>query len=173
MVALKPCPRARLFLWPETILNVLFPLDISPRKGYTISMKREFTERQTDFAIAIREIAKTPSTDSWGAFTDFTRAIASMLEGAEGLVHPFEMNKRFAGAWRDYAKFYQEENHRILRDCLGGQKEYDRVRNHPNGRTAIQRIQGRIKEIHGGLTPGMEVNVDIGDILVDELGETT
>ena len=135
-------------------------------------MKRELTERQTDFSISIREVAKTPDNESWGAFIDFTRAVATMLEGAESLVHPTEMQKRFAGTWEAYAKMWSTEHNRILRDCLGSQKEFDRVRSHPNGRSAIGRILSRVKEIHGELSPGMSVNVDVGDILVDELGES-
>ena len=133
-------------------------------------MEREFTERQTDFSIAIREVANTPDNESWGAFTDFTRAVSTMLEGAESLVHPTEMQKRFAGVWEAYAKMWTTEHNRIVRDCLGSQQEFDRVKNHPNGRTAIGRILNRVKEVHGELTPGMNVDVDVGDIL-DELEE--
>lgn len=135
-------------------------------------MKQAFTERETDFAIAIREVANTPDNESWGVFTDFTREVSRMLEGAEGLVHPTEMQKRFAGAWELYAKMWTTENKRIVRDCLGSQEEYDRIKGHPNGRSAIVRILSRVKEIHGELTPGMNVDVDVKDILMDELGET-
>lgn len=137
-------------------------------------MKRELlTDRQADFAIAIREVSKTPDNEAWGACTDFTRAVATMLEGAESLIHPSEMDKRFKAAWEASAKLWTTEHNRIVRDCLGSQKELDRVRAHPNGRAAIVRILSRVKEIHGELTPGMSIDVDVGDILIDELGETT
>lgn len=95
-----------------------------------------------------------------------------MLEGAESLIHPTEMQKHFSAAWESYAVgVWAGEHNRIVRDCLGGsQKEFERVKAHPNGRAAIQRIISRVKEVHGELTPGMKVNdVDIGDILVDEI----
>lgn len=137
-------------------------------------MKRELlTDRQTDIAIAIREVVKTPDSEAWACFTDFTRAVATMLEGAEGLIHITEMDKRFKGAWQAYANMWAAEHNRIIRDCLGSQKEFDRVRSHPNGRAAIGRIMSRIREVHGEITPGMNVDVDVGDILIDELGETT
>lgn len=133
-------------------------------------MKQELTDRQTDFSIAIREIAKIPDGESWGVFTDFLRSISLTIEGAESLIPPTDMQVRFAGAWEAYAKMWGAEHNRIVRDCLGSQKEFDRVRNHPNGRSAIGRILSRVKEIHGELTPGMEVNVDVKDILY-EMGE--
>ena len=138
-------------------------------------MKRELlTDRQTDIAIAIREVVKTPDSEAWACFTDFTRAVATMLEGAEGLIHTTEMQQRFARAWEAYApKLWSTEHNRIVRDCLGSQEEFDRVKAHPNGRAAIVRILSRVKEIHGDLTPGMSIDVDVGDILIDELGETT
>lgn len=136
-------------------------------------MKQELTERQIELAIAIREVTKTPTNDSWGAFTDLTRAVAQIVEGAESLIHPTEMQKRFARAWESHAKMWLGEHDRIIRDCLGGsQKEFDRVRSHPNGGTAIRRILSRVKEVYGELTPGMKVDVNVSDILIDELGET-
>lgn len=136
-------------------------------------MRRELTERQSEVAIALREVAKTPNSEAWGAFTDFISSVAQIVEGVESLINPFEMQKRFAGAWEACAKIWMDENYRIVRDCLGSDAEFERVRNHPNGRTAIGRILNRVREVHGELTPGMVINVEVGDILVEELGETT
>lgn len=151
----------------------MFPLDILPRKGYTVSMKRVLTDRQTELAIVIREATKTPRDEAWGPFTDFTRSIAEMTEGAEVLIHPAQMQKRFARGWESYARLWESVHNQIVRDCLGSQEEF--VRNHPKGRKAIQRILSRVRETYGGLTPGMTVDVKslhIEDILSDELGET-
>ena len=135
-------------------------------------MKQPFNSRQTELAIAIREAVKTPDDDQlWGDFTDFTRAIATLIEGAETLTRPQDMHSRFSVAWKASAKLWTASNNRIIRNCLGSQEEYDRVMNHPNGRNARGRILSRVKEIHGELTPGMDVDVDVGDILIDELGE--
>lgn len=149
----------------------LFSLDIIGKICYTLSMKQELNNRQTEIAIAIREIVKIPDNESWGAFNDFTRAIATMIEGAETLTQPIEMNKRFGRAWKSGAQIWSIENRRIVQDCLGGEEKYNEVRTHPNGNKTIRRILSRIKEVYGDLTPGMTVDVDVGDILVDELGE--
>lgn len=133
-------------------------------------MKQEMTERQAEIAIALREVAKTPENESWGAFIDFISAAATMVEGVESLVHPAKMQPRFAVAWQAYAEMWQTEYNRIIRDCLGSQEEFDRVKSHPNGGNAIGRILSRVKQIHGELTPGMAVKVDVGDILLEELG---
>lgn len=132
----------------------------------------ELTNRQIEVSAAIREIVNIPGGESWGKFTDVMRAMSQMLEGAESLVHPAEMQKRFSRAWESYAGMWAGEHNRIVRDCLGGsQQEFERVRNHPNGKAAIGRILTRVKEVHGELTPGMEIDVNVGDILDDlELG---
>lgn len=138
-------------------------------------MKRVLTDRQTELAIVIREATKTPRDEAWGPFTDFTRSIAEMTEGAEVLIHPAQMQKRFARGWESYARLYPCVHDLVMRDCLGSQEELDRVKNHPKGRKAIQRILSRVRETYGGLTPGMTVDVKslhIEDILSDELGET-
>ncbi len=128
------------------------------------------TDRQAELSVAIREVANIPDNDSWGPFGDFTRAVACMIDGAEGLRHPSEMQKRFAGAWAAYAKMWATEHNRIVRECLGGsQKELERVKSHPNGRAAIGKILNRVKEVHGDLTPGMAINVNVGDILLEEI----
>lgn len=134
-------------------------------------MKQELNDRQTEIAIAIREVAKIPDSESWGAFNDFTRAIATIIEGAETLTRPQEMNKRFGSAWQAAAKIWSTETHRIILDCLGSEEEYQRISHHPNGHKTIKRILSRVKEVHGNLTPGMEIDVDIDDILIEELGE--
>lgn len=137
-------------------------------------MKRELTERQTELAIVIREATKTPRDEaSWGPFTDFMRSIAEMVEGAETLIHPAQMQKRFARGWESYARLWGGVHNQIIRDCLGSEEEFERVRNHPKGKTVICRILNRVKEVHGALTPGMEVDIDIDDILLDELGQET
>ncbi len=130
----------------------------------------KLNDRQFELATAIREIANVPDSEAWGDFIDFTRAMASMLEGAETLAHPNEMQKRFSAAWHASAALWGTEHRRIFKDCLGGQEAYDRVKAHPNGNAALSRILSRVKETHGNITPGMSVNVDIGDILSDELG---
>lgn len=160
--------RGKVFLL-DWLNNQCFRLDIFAQKWYTLGMR--LNDRQLDIRIALAAIAKVPISDSWGDFIDMTRAIASMVEGAETLVHPTEMQTRFAVAWQAYAKMWSGEHNRIIRDCLGSQAEFDRVKSHPNGRTAINRILQRVKEVHGKLTPGMEVNVSVDDILVDELTE--
>lgn len=147
-------------------------LDIGRETGYSIGMVQKFTERQIEVSIAIREVVKTPDGESWGAFTDVMRAMAKMIEGAESLVRPKEMQKRFSLAWETYAGMWKEEHNRIVRDCLGGQKEFDRVSNHPNGKAAFGRILNRVKEVHGTITAGMEIDIQVDDILIDELGET-
>lgn len=132
----------------------------------------ELTDRQSEIRMAINEVAKTPVNDSWGDFIDFTRAVATMIEGVETLVSPQVMEKRFSAAWQAFAKICVAENNRILRDCLGSDEEFDRVKNHPNGGNALGRILRRVKDVHGELTPGMSIDVDIDDILADELGDT-
>lgn len=135
-------------------------------------MKSVFNNRQTELAIAIREAAKTPDDEHlWGNFTDFTRAIAALIEGAETLTRPKDMHKKFSIAWKASAELWTAANDRIIRNCLGSQEEYNRVMNHPNARNARGRILSRVKEVYGDLTPGMEIDVDVGDILIDELGE--
>ncbi len=133
--------------------------------------KQQLTARQLDIAVALREVIKTPDTEAWGACTDFTRAVSVMFEGVEGLIHPVKMQKRFALAWEAYVAVWSSEHNRILRDCLGGQKEFDRVKSHPNGKNALGRILLRVVETHGHLTSGMVVDVEVADILSDELGE--
>lgn len=135
-------------------------------------MKSKLTDRQTEIAISVRELAKTPENDSWGDFVDFTRAVATMIEGVEALIHPSEMQTRFSQAWQAYANLWGTEHNRIIRDCLGSDEEFERIKAHPNGRNVIGRILSRVKEVHGDITPGMAVNVDVADILFDELGET-
>ncbi|KKL52399.1 hypothetical protein LCGC14_2285830 [marine sediment metagenome] len=133
--------------------------------------ERRTAERRTDFAIALRQIAKSPSNDSWTAFTDLITAVSSILEGAEGLIPPQEMQARFAAAWQASAKVWQAEIPRIVGDCLGGPEEFERIRSHPNGGNVIGRILTRVREVHGDLTPGMVVDIEVGDILVEELGD--
>lgn len=135
--------------------------------------KQQLTDRQCDIAVALREVVKIPDTEAWGAFTDFTRVVSMMLEGAEKLIHPVKMQIFFAQAWESYAAVWSSEHNRILRDCLGGQKEFDRVKSHPNGRKVMGRILSRVIETHGELMHGMEVDVEVGDILLEELGEET
>lgn len=136
-------------------------------------MRQRLTDRQIEVSIGVREIVKIPDGDSWGPFTDVMRAMSQMIEGTESLVNPGEMQKRFSRAWELYAKMWAGEHNRIVRDCLGGsQREFERVRSHPNGKAAIGRILTRVREVHGELTPGMEIDVNVGDILDDlELGE--
>jgi len=67
-------------------------------------------DRQMEIAMRVREMAKTPEDDSWGPFTDFTRTISTMIEGAESLVPPPEMQKRFGTAWSDYASIWMANN---------------------------------------------------------------
>ena len=136
-------------------------------------MKRALTERQTELAIVIREATKTPRDEAWGRFTDFMRAIAEMVEGAEALIHPAQMQKRFARGWESYARLWAGVHNQVIRDCLGGEEEFERMRNHPRGKAVICRILNRVREVHGALTPGMEVDIDIDDILLDELGQET
>jgi len=149
-----------------------FILDIIGQKCYTLSMKQKvFNNRQTELAIALREATKAPEDEqSWGNFTDFTRAIAALIEGAETLARPADMHGLFSEAWKASAKLWTTENNRIIQSCLGD--EYERVMNHPNGRNVKGRILSRVKEVHGNLTPGMIVDdVDVDDILLDELGD--
>ncbi len=136
-------------------------------------MKQQLTDRQADIAIALRAVVKTPTTESWGDFTDFISAVSVMVVGAEGLIHPIKMQESFFRAWKAYGAVWSSEHNRILRDCLGGQKEFDRVKNHPNGRAALGRILSRVQEVHGDITPGMKVDVEVGDILFEELQEET
>lgn len=130
-------------------------------------MKQKLTDRQAEIAIAVREVAKTPDNESWGAFVDFTRAIAAMIEGAESLAHPLDMQKRNRVVWEAYSKMWLQAHDQIVKDCLGSQREFDRVKSHPEGKDAIARILSRVKEVHGELTPGMEVNVNVGDIIAE------
>lgn len=125
------------------------------------------TDRQAEIASGLREIAKTPDTeDAWGPFVDFTQAMATMIEGVESMATPKEMEKRFSRAWAAAAKVFVVSHQRIVRDCLGGQPELDRVINHPDARNIMARIVDRVREVHGELTPGMTVDdVDVADIL--------
>lgn len=176
--------RIGLFYRPP---EIVFPLDILREKGYTITMEVEnLTTRQLEIAIALREgifgtedngkLAggdpdKLSEHSSWGAMTDLLRVIATVIEGAEDLLNPREMDKRFKAAWMTYARLYKSEHHRMMRDCLGGQAEFDRVNSHPNGHNALCRIMERILRTHGELKPGMVVDVEVGDILLEELGD--
>lgn len=133
-------------------------------------------DRQRELATSLRGLVTVPEGVAWGDFIDFTAALAAMLEGAETLTHPMKMQKRFQAAWSASAGLWNTEHKRILRDCLGGgehgQKEFERVKAHPNGSDVLGRILTRVKETHGPLTTGMFVDVGtlrIGEIL-DELG---
>lgn len=142
---------------PEILLDILL------KKGYTTAMK--LNARQMEIATAIREITQVPDNESWGDFTDLMRAFACMIEGSENLVKPKIMQQHFQHAWDASAKLWMFENNRILRDCLGGQEDFDRVAEHPNGRDAFGRILQRVREVHGNLSPGMVVAVNVDDIL--------
>lgn len=123
-------------------------------------------ERQMDIVTAIREVAPPPDSEAWGDYTDVLRAVAKIVDGCKVLVNPRELQKSFEVAWRAAALIWLKENNRILRDCLGGQKDFDQVMAHPNGRMAFRRILERVQETHGELTVGMAVEeVEVRDIL--------
>lgn len=121
--------------------------------------------RQVELGTAIREIVPPPDSESWGHHMDLTRAVAKILDSSRVLTNPREVQKSFQAAWAASAGIWLSESHRILRDSLGGQDDFDRVQEHPNGRKAFSRILDRVKETHGELQAGMAVEVD--DILLD------
>jgi len=123
----------------------------------------QLTDRQLEIVMAIREIAKVPESECWGAFIDFTGAIATMVEGAESLIHPSLMQQRFAAAWEAYANVWTTEHNRILRDCVRNKEQLEHVKTRPY---LVRQIIERVQEVHGELTPGMSVDdVDVTDIL--------
>jgi hypothetical protein len=90
-----------------------------------------------------------------------------MLASAENLADPPEMQKMFSAAWDAYSGLWGDEHERVMIDCIGSKSEYDRIKDHPEGRKAILAIMDRVKETHGDLAPGEDGKVDVGDILVD------
>lgn len=156
--------RGRVFFWPETVIEPCLPLDICGEMEYALGMDKRI-ERQLDIASAIREVIPPPDNEVWGAFTDLIRAVAAIVDGAETLVNPKLQQDRFQAAWEACAKLWSAENNRILRDCLGGQEDFNRVAEHPNGQDAFGRILQRVRETHGDLSPGMVVEVEVNDIL--------
>ena len=124
-------------------------------------------ERQMDIGTAIRVAAPPPEGEAWGDYLDLTRAVAKIVDSGNVLVHPTEVQKSFQAAWIASSNLWLNESNRILRDCLGGQADYDRVAEHPNGKNAFKRILKRIKETHGELTAGMVTEIEVEDILLE------
>jgi len=124
--------------------------------------------RQIELAIALKEIVKTPKGAAWGEFTDFRRAVARILEGAETLERPKEMQKRFSAAWKACASLVSSERQRIAKDALG--EDYERVMNHPNSLKIVGRVVRRVKDERGELSPDIVVGeINLEDIMAEEL----
>ncbi len=128
---------------------------------------KALNERQMDIGTAIREIAPPPDNDSWGDYVDMTRALAAIIDANNVLTHPQRLQKSFQAAWAASAKLWMAESERILRGCVGGKEDFDRIQSHPNGRKAFDRILARVKETHGELKVGVAVEVEVDDILFD------
>lgn len=126
----------------------------------------ELTDRQHEIAMAIRQATKVPDNDSWGDCIDFIRALAIIVEGAETLVMPAEMSKLFGAAWDAVAKMWATEHIGILVECLGSKAEYERIRDHPNGRMAFGQILKRVQDTYE-MSVGMSGKVEVADILYE------
>jgi len=129
-------------------------------------------DRQHEIAATLWEVSQTPDDSSWGDKIDFLSHLATMIVGLENFINPQEMSQKFQFAWESYAGVWKENADQIIKNCLG-QKEYDRVNNHPNI-AAVRAVKGRIllriQEVHGDITPNMKVNIEVKDIVLDELG---
>jgi len=134
-------------------------------------MKQKLTDKQLEIASNLREILKTPTNEAWGAFVDVVRSLAVVIEGVESLAHPQDMQERFSAAWSNFAKLWASENNRIIGNCVGGPQQLQSLKNHPKAEVILRRIVHRIVEQHGNFTPGMDVAVDVQDILLEETGE--
>lgn len=98
-------------------------------------------------------------------------AVSDLLEGAEKLVSPPEMDKRMKAIWDAYSTVWMGCLNRIVGDCVGGPENLKRIQEHPNGGRAKARILQRVKKQHGEITPGTTATVEVEDILLEELGD--
>lgn len=127
----------------------------------------KLTDPQRNRAERVREILNVQTfTDPFPPF-DLTDALGMILEGTETLVEPDEMGQRFNAAWKAYAAIWGMEHNTACQQAVGDDELWDRVKQHPNGREVVAAILSRIHAVQGAIVPGMEVEVDVGDILVD------
>ena len=96
---------------------------------------------------------------------DFVDALAVVVDGANKLVDSDEMATRFTAAWHAYASVFTTEHGRIVEGVVGDAALWQRIRAHPDGREAVAEIIERIHAVHGEIVPGMDVELDVTDIL--------
>lgn len=125
----------------------------------------KLTSEQTRLAEEVRKIM------DWGKFADpfpaydLADTIAVILDGVNSLAPGEDMGERFNAAWAAYMAIWKMEHDAAIVSAIGDQMLWDRVKRHPNGREALIDILTRIQEAHGRITPGLEVEVDVSDIL--------
>ena len=127
----------------------------------------KLTDEQRDRAERVREILNIQDfSDPFPAF-DFTDALGAIIEGSETLANPQEMSGRFNAAWQAYAGIWGVELNRACQKAVGDEALWKRVKDAPNGQDAVAAILTRIQAVHGEIVPGMNIEIDVGDILVD------
>jgi hypothetical protein len=93
-----------------------------------------------------------------------------MLDGLDVLITPQEMKTIFEQGLKEYLQVWAATNRRIVLQSLGDEMLWERVQRHRNGRSVVERILTRVRERHGGgLSSGLNVTVEVGDILSEEM----
>lgn len=133
-------------------------------------------DNQQEKAIGLRELltkARPEGAVEWAAYMDFTRALGKMLDGADHIQMPTEIKQVFDQAWKAYIRLWGALNNRILTEALGDEELLNKVKEHRNGKTIVNRILQRIKEQNGGvITSEVDArSTEVTDILSEEMDE--
>jgi len=102
---------------------------------------------------------------------DFSQAMGAALDGAAQLAHPEHMHRVFTAAWRAYAQLWNDEYQNALIEALGSRKLFGQIAALPNSKEIFRQIIERIEATNGPIGPGLVVDVNIDDILMNEVGD--
>lgn len=120
-------------------------------------------EKQKQIAEQVRELFSITDFVEVGTAFTFSESLAKMIDGVTNGVTPDKMQEHFSLAWKAYTKMIATEHRQVVKNVLGDER-FEKVTNHPNGGAVITLILERIIETQGGVTPGMDVSVDVDDI---------
>lgn len=102
-----------------------------------------------------------------GLALDFGKALGAMLDGAEQLAHPKSMHSIFQTAWVAYAQLWSAEYENAVIAALGGRELFNQIHALPNSKEIFAQIIERIEATNGPIGPGLVVDVNIDDILME------